>query len=275
MTGGGGTVGNALVDHPDIALITFTGSPEVGWGIRARAPRKKVGLELGNNAPVIIEPDGDWRDRGRQDQGRRVQPRRPVVHLDAADLRARVDRRRLHRPSWSSGSRALVVGDPLDEATDVSALISHGRARAGRVVDRRGRRPAGAKVATGGEVERDGVLAPTVLTDVTPDMKVCRQEVFGPVVARRRPTTTSTTRSRLANDTALRAAGRDLHRRPRQGAARRPATLDFGGVLVNEVPTWRADQKPYGGVRDSGNTREGPHYAVREMTETRLVVISA
>ena len=61
MTGGGGTVGNAIVDHPDIALITFTGSPEVGWGIRARAPRKRVGLELGNNAPVIIEADSDWK----------------------------------------------------------------------------------------------------------------------------------------------------------------------------------------------------------------------
>ena len=61
VTGGGSTVGNAIVDHPDIALITFTGSPDVGWGIRARAPRKRVGLELGNNAPVIIEPDGDWK----------------------------------------------------------------------------------------------------------------------------------------------------------------------------------------------------------------------
>ena len=61
MTGGGGRVGNALVDHPDVAMITFTGSPDVGWGIRERAPRKKVGLELGNNAPVIIEADGDWK----------------------------------------------------------------------------------------------------------------------------------------------------------------------------------------------------------------------
>src|SRR5215470_393120 len=123
VTGGGGTVGNALVDHPAVAMITFTGSPDVGWGIRARAPRKKVGLELGNNAPVIIEPDGDVTTAaakisvaGFSHAGQScISTQRIYVHEAVADtfldeLAPRVD--------------ALVVGDPLDDATDVSALIA-------------------------------------------------------------------------------------------------------------------------------------------------------
>jgi acyl-CoA reductase-like NAD-dependent aldehyde dehydrogenase len=131
---------------------------------------------------------------------------------------------------------------------------------------------SGARIAAGGEV-RDGVLAPTVLTDVQPDMKVCALEVFGPVVG------VQTYRElddalALANDTryGLQAA---IFTADLATALRAARELDFGGVVVNEVPTFRADQMPYGGVRDSGNTREGPKYAVEEMTETRLVVIQA
>jgi acyl-CoA reductase-like NAD-dependent aldehyde dehydrogenase len=268
VTGSGGTVGNAIVDDPDIALITFTGSPEVGWGIRARAPRKKVGLELGNNAPVIIEPDGDVVTAatkisvaGFSHAGQScISTQRIYLHEQIADafldeLVPRVD--------------ALVVGDPLDEATDVSALISSGeRERVESWIDEAV--AAGAKVATGG-IERNGVLAPTVLTNAQPDMKVCSQEVFGPVVAVQTYTDVDDA-FRLANETryGLQAA---IFTRDLPVALRAARELDFGGVLVNEVPTWRADQMPYGGVRDSGNTREGPHYAVHEMTEARLVVL--
>ena len=131
---------------------------------------------------------------------------------------------------------------------------------------------AGAKVVSGGEIGDDGVLRPTVLADVTPDMKVCAGEVFGPVVAIAgyddlddaiaRPTTPSTACRRRSSPRDI-AKGCDAVR-----------ALDFGGVLVNEVPTWRADQQPYGGVRDSGNTREGPAYSVKEMTELRMVIIT-
>ncbi len=118
---------------------------------------------------------------------------------------------------------------------------------------------------------RDGVLEPTVLTDVEPDMKVCSLEVFGPVVAVQRYRTLDDALA-LANDTryGLQAAifTADLAK-----GLRAVQELDFGGVLVNEVPTYRTDQMPYGGLRDSGNTREGPKYAVEEMTEPRLVVI--
>jgi acyl-CoA reductase-like NAD-dependent aldehyde dehydrogenase len=128
-------------------------------------------------------------------------------------------------------------------------------------------------VATGGHRGPDGVLRPTVLTDVTPDMKVCAQEVFGPVVAVARYRDLDEALA-LANDTdyGLQAAVFTSNLATALTAAR---VLDFGGVLVNEVPTWRADHMPYGGLRDSGNTREGPAYAAREMTEERLVVLQA
>jgi acyl-CoA reductase-like NAD-dependent aldehyde dehydrogenase len=269
VTGSGGTVGNALVDHPGVALITFTGSPEVGWGIRARAPRKRVGLELGNNAPVIIEGDGDWataaakiKVAGFSHAGQScISTQRILVHSSIAEefTSALIDH-----------VNQLVVGDPLDDATDVSALISLSeRDRVREWIDEA--RDQGATVATGGDLGADGVLRPTVITGATADMKVCSQEVFGPVVAVAAYDDFDDA-LKLANDTryGLQAAifTSDIGK-----AMKAVRTLDFGGVLVNEVPTYRADQQPYGGLRDSGNTREGPAYTVREMTELRMVII--
>jgi acyl-CoA reductase-like NAD-dependent aldehyde dehydrogenase len=270
VTGGGSTVGNALVDHADIALITFTGSPDVGWSIRARAPRKKVGLELGNNAPVIIEPDSDWsaaatkiRTAGFAHAGQScISTQRVLVHHDVFEA---------FTEALVKEVSSLVVGDPLDDATDLSALISKGeRDRVKEWVDEAVAQ--GAEVACGGELDEQGVLGPTVLTGATPEMKVCSQEVFGPVVALAAYRDLDEA-LRIANDTryGLQAA---IFTRDIGDALRAVQTLDFGGVLVNEVPTWRADQQPYGGVRDSGNTREGPAYSVREMTELRMVVLS-
>jgi acyl-CoA reductase-like NAD-dependent aldehyde dehydrogenase len=220
ITGSGGAVGDPLVLHDDIAMITFTGSPPVGWSIRAKAPRKKVSLELGNNSPVILEADGDW-------------------HTAAAKLKV---------AGFSAGDTTRVK-EWIDEAVE-----------------------GGAKVAIGGEVGDDGVLRPTVLTGVQPEMKVCADEVFGPLLGVAAYDELDEAIA-LANDTryGLQAAVFTSRVDVALAAARR---LDYGGVLVNEVPTWRADQQPYGGVRDSGNTREGPHYTVREMTEPRLVVLS-
>jgi acyl-CoA reductase-like NAD-dependent aldehyde dehydrogenase len=269
VTGGGGTVGNAIVDHEDIAMITFTGSPEVGWGIKAQAPRKKVGLELGNNAPLIIEPSGDIAAAAKKASvagfshaGQScISTQRLLVHEDVKE--AFLD-------AFVPLVEGLVVGDPMDERTDVSALIAtKERERVVTWVDEAV--AGGAELLAGGKVREDGVLVPTVLGNVTPEMKVCSQEVFGPVVA------VATYREldealALANDTryGLQAAIFTVQLGDALRAAR---TLDYGGVLVNEVPTFRADQQPYGGVRDSGNTREGPQFAVREMTEERLVVI--
>ncbi len=270
VTGGGSTVGNALVDHPDIALITFTGSPEVGWSIRARAPRKRVGLELGNNAPCIIEPDGDWataaakiRVAGFSHAGQScISTQRVLVHRSVASG---------FTDALVAGVQTLVVGDPMDEATDVSALISTSeRDRVEAWVEEAA--AAGATIATGGRRQDDGVLLPTVITGATPEMKVCSKEVFGPVVAITEYDTLDEAIA-LANDTeyGLQAA---IFTRDIAKALQAVHALDFGGVLVNEVPTWRADQQPYGGLRDSGNTREGPAFTIKEMTEIRMVVIN-
>jgi acyl-CoA reductase-like NAD-dependent aldehyde dehydrogenase len=270
VTGGGGTVGNALVDHPDVALITFTGSPEVGWSIRARAPRKRVGLELGNNAPCIIEPDGDWataaakiKVAGFSHAGQScISTQRVFVHSSLVDR---------FTEALVAHVETLVVGDPLDEATDVSALISKGeRDRVAEWVAEA--QAQGATIATGGTLDDAGVLKPTVITNAQHDMKVCALEVFGPVV---------TVASYDDLDEALRQANdskyglqASIFTQDITTALKAVRTLDFGGVLVNEVPTWRADQQPYGGLRDSGNTREGPAFSVKEMTEIRMVVLS-
>ena len=127
-------------------------------------------------------------------------------------------------------------------------------------------------MATGGELTPDVVFQPTVFADVTPDMKVCALEVFGPVVGVAAYDDLDEA-LRLANESeyGLQAA---IFTSDIAKAFKAVQTLDYGGVLVNEVPTWRADQQPYGGLRDSGNTREGPAYSVKEMTEIRMVVIN-
>ncbi|MEI6229350.1 MAG: aldehyde dehydrogenase family protein [Actinomycetes bacterium] len=270
VTGPGSVVGNALVDHDDVALITFTGSPEVGWGIRARAPQKRVGLELGNNAPLILEADGDWKTAvakvkvaGFSHAGQScISTQRLLVHSSIADDVI---------AELTAAVKTLVVGDPLDEATDVSALISKGeRDRVAEWIEEA--KAAGATIATGGAIGDDGVLQPTLIVDATPDMKVCELEVFGPVVAVTRYDEFDEA-LRLANDTryGLQAGVFTSDVTKALKAAR---TLDFGGVLINEVPTWRADHQPYGGLRDSGNTREGPAWSVREMTEERLIIFN-
>jgi acyl-CoA reductase-like NAD-dependent aldehyde dehydrogenase len=270
ITGGGGTVGNAIVDHPGIALITFTGSPGVGWGIRSRAPRKRVGLELGNNAPCIIEPDGDWRTAaakikmaGFSHAGQScISTQRVLVHRSiAAEF----------TDALVAHVQTLVVGDPMDEATDVSALISE--AERDRVEEWvKEAESEGATIATGGRRQDDGVLLPTVIVDATASMKVCSKEVFGPVVTITAYDTLDEAIA-LANDSeyGLQAA---IFTSDIAKGLKAVHALDFGGVLVNEVPTWRADQQPYGGLRDSGNTREGPAFTIKDMTEIRMVIIN-
>jgi acyl-CoA reductase-like NAD-dependent aldehyde dehydrogenase len=268
VTGSGATVGDPMVEHPDVAVITFTGSPEVGWAIAAKGARKKVGLELGNNAPLIVDASGDWEQAaakvsvaGYSHAGQScISTQRVYVHASVVDR---------FTEALVGAVEALVVGDPLDEDTDVSALISAKETtRVKGWIDEAVAQ--GAAVATGG-AQRDRLLTPTVLTGMTPYMDVSRGEVFGPMVGIAAFDHLSDAIA-LANDTryGLQAA---IFTSELDGALRAAHELDFGGVLVNEVPTFRTDQMPYGGVGDSGNTKEGPHYAVREMTQERLVVI--
>jgi acyl-CoA reductase-like NAD-dependent aldehyde dehydrogenase len=268
VCGGGSDVGNAIVSNELVSAITFTGSAEVGWDIRARAAKKKVSLELGSSSPLIVNEDGDWETAAEKAQ----------LHAfsHAGQSCISVQRILLHEAiaegfteRFVEGVKSLVVGDPMDEQTDVGPLISRDdRDRVKRWIEEAG--AGGAEVLCGGELtDEDRCLEPTVIRDPAFEDKVWCQEIFGPVV-----TVNSFSSFEhaidLANDSryGLQAGvfTRDVGRAIEAGRR-----LEFGGVMVNEVPTFRADQMPYGGVKDSGNTREGPAYAVRELTEERLV----
>ena len=265
-----GRTASHLVEHDDVAMITFTGSPPVGWGIRTIAARKKVSLELGNNSPIVIEPDVDPATAAAKLKvaafgyaGQTcISTQRIYVHEDIAAA---------FTEAMADQARSLVVGDPANDATEVSSLIDAGETeRVAEWVDEA--TAAGAKLVCGGTMV-DGVLAPTVLADVTDDMKVSCIEVFGPVVGIATYTDYEDALVRAnSSDYGLQAAvfTNDIGR-----ALRAADVLDYGSVLVNESPSWRADHMPYGGIRDSGNTKEGPAYTVREMTEDRVIVIQA
>ncbi len=270
VPGPGGEVGNAIVEHELTKALTFTGSAGVGWGIRSKVPHKKVSLELGSNAPLIVNADGDWETAADKAQihafshaGQScISIQRILVHEDVADA---------FTERLVGNVEKLRVGDPLDEETDVGPLITpDDRDRVKGWVDEAV--AAGAELLTGGELVDDGrCLAPTLLSAPPHEEKVWCEEIFGPVATIDRFADFGEA-LRLANDSkfGLQAGvftgdiGRGLE------AAK---TLEFGGVLINEVPTFRADQQPYGGVKDSGNTREGPAYAVIELTEERFITL--
>ena len=268
LPGRASDVGDVLVEDPRVRMLTFTGSAEVGWGIRARAARKKVALELGNASPVIIEADADLELASSKVAThafsyagqtcvsvQRVYVQRDVVEDFLSLLVPKVE--------------ALRVGDPADEATDVGPVIDAGnRERIHAWIDEAV--SAGAEIVTGGR-EESGLIAPTVLRGVAPEMKVCMLEIFGPVCSVI-PYDSLKDAFEQANATeyGLQAA---VFTRSIDPAVRATADLEFGSVMINEAPEWRVDQMPYGGTKASGNTKEGPAYTVREMTEERLVVL--
>jgi acyl-CoA reductase-like NAD-dependent aldehyde dehydrogenase len=268
VTGPGGEVGAALVEHPDVPMISFTGSGQVGWGIRERAPRKEVALELGNSTPVIVAEDADVADAARRIA------RSGYTHAGQSCIsvqRVYVHRGR-HRELLEHlvpAVEALVVGDPADEGTDVGPLID--RDAHGRVLEWIGQAiGGGARLLTGG-TEDGPCLRPALLDGITPDMRVSCEEVFGPVVGVAAYGDIDEAID-LANGSPYGLQAGIFTARV-DAALLWARRLRFGGVVVNDTPTFRADQQPYGGVKASGNTREGPRYAVRHMTEPRLVLV--
>jgi acyl-CoA reductase-like NAD-dependent aldehyde dehydrogenase len=261
-------IGGVLVEDERVKLITFTGSVPIGWTLRERAPRKRVNLELGNSTPVIVAADADLDDAAERLAAN--------AFSFAGQSCISVQRIYVERSSYDEfmGSflprvEALKVGDPADEETDVGPLISESdRERILSWIEEA--KSAGAKVVTGGELGGD-LLVPTVIADAPTDAKVSSEEVFGPLCTVT-PFDTFEEAIALANSTRF-GLQAGVFTRDVKNALRAARELEFGGVTVNEAPTFRADQMPYGGVKDSGNTREGPAYAVREMTEERLVVL--
>jgi acyl-CoA reductase-like NAD-dependent aldehyde dehydrogenase len=270
LTGPASEIGDALVEDDRVALLSFTGSGPVGWGLRARAPRKRVLLELGGSAPAIVEADADlaaaaeriaWGAFGYSGQSCVSVQRVYVAEAAMNDFLAELLPR----------SEELVTGDPADEATDVGPLIDAGaRERVLSWIDEA--RAGGASLLTGGDVAADGVLRPTVVSGVRPEMRLHCDEAFGPICSVA-PYERLDDALALANDTpfGLQAGIFTARIDVAMQAAR---NLEFGGVIVNDVPTFRTDQMPYGGVKASGTGKEGPGYAIREMTEERLVVLA-
>ena len=268
LVGPASQLGDVLVEDPRVAAITFTGSGAVGWGLAERAPKKRVALELGNATPVVVAADADIEAAAAKCAAHAfsfagqscISVQRIYVESDAYD---RFVERFLPKVE------ALRVGDPADEETDVGPLIDEeSRDRVLAWIEEA--KAGGAEVLAGGATTDDGLVRPTVIAGAGPGLKVSCEEVFGPVVTLNRVGSVDEA-IELANGTryGLQAGVFTASVATALDAARR---LEFGGVTVNEAPTFRADQMPYGGVKDSGNTREGPAYAVRELTEERLVV---
>jgi acyl-CoA reductase-like NAD-dependent aldehyde dehydrogenase len=268
LVGPASEIGDVLVEDERVKLITFTGSSAVGWKLRERAPRKRVNLELGNATPVIVEADADVEDVAK----RMAQHAFSFAGQSCISVQRIYVQRRSFEPfleRFLPLVKALQLGDPADEETDVGPVIDEGaRDRILEWIEEA--RNAGADVLTGGELDGE-LIQPTVIANAAPELKVSCQEVFGPVVTVN-PYDSLDEAIALANGTpyGLQAG---VFTNDLRTAMRVAAELEFGGVTVNEAPTFRADQMPYGGVKDSGNTREGPAYAVREMTEERVVVV--
>jgi acyl-CoA reductase-like NAD-dependent aldehyde dehydrogenase len=269
VVGPASDIGDVLVEDERVKALTFTGSSGVGWALRERAPRKRVNLELGNSTPMIVEADADidaaasaTAQHGFSFAGQscisiqRVYVQRSVYDGFVERLVPKVEQ--------------LVVGDPAEEETDVGPVIDEdARDRILEWIDEA--REAGAEILTGGDLE-DDLIRPTLVANAGPELKVSCEEVFGPVVTLT-PYDTLDDALDLANGTkyGLQAG---IFTTNLDNALRAAEELEFGGVTINEAPTFRADQMPYGGVKESGNTREGPAYAVRELTEQHVVVVN-
>jgi acyl-CoA reductase-like NAD-dependent aldehyde dehydrogenase len=268
VIGSGGTVGEWLVTDPRVDKITFTGSPEVGRHILSVAGIKKVTLELGNTSPVVIAPDADLD----------LVAKRAAVgaYYNSGQVCISVQRiystQQVYEPfseKFVRATEAMVVGDPLDERVDVGPMIDS------KEVERieswvQEAQTSGAKVLTGGK--RDGtVYYPTVLADVRDEMKVVAEEAFAPVAS---IISSDDFESALeqANNTKfglqVGVFTKDIDR-----VFKAVKRLNFGGVIINDTPNFRADHMPYGGNRQSGLGREGVRFAMEDMTNIQMVAI--
>ncbi|RDH75132.1 aldehyde dehydrogenase family protein [Mycolicibacterium moriokaense] len=260
------TAGPALVEHPVPKLITFTGSSQVGWGIAATAYRKKVALELGSNSPVLVAEDADIDAAA----AKIAKAAYSTSGQSCISVQRVIAHRAVHEQlndALRKHADALTVGDPFDDATDVGPLItSDATARVKSWIDEAA--AAGAEVVAGGDVV-GASLRPTVVDQAPCGTKLRDAEAFGPVLTVI-PYESRDEAFALANETVY-GLQAGLFTRDLDLALAALTRLDFGGVLVNDIPTTRLDQQPYGGVGESGNTREGPAYTAREMTEMRFV----
>ena len=262
-------LGDRMVADPRFKLLTFTGSPSVGWRMKERAGKKKVVLELGGNAGVIVDKsaDLDWAVR------------RCLVgaFAYAGQVCISVQRMFIHEDIWDAfmdkfvaGARQLKMGDPLDPTSDLGPMVDATAAgRTQRWVDEAV--ALGGKLLLGGKA--DGTyFPPTILTEVPLTAQVCSNEAFAPLVVAF-PFKDLDEAIERVNDSSF-GLQTGVFTNDLAGAWRAFAELEVGGVIVNDVPTYRIDHMPYGGVKDSGLGREGLRYAIEDMTEIRIMVLA-
>ena len=266
ITGPGGAIGDTLVLHPKVAMVTFTGSVDVGLRIRGLAGMKRVTLELGNNSAVIIDDDASLDEAAaRCVTGSYAHSGQVCISVQRILVNRRIRNEFVDR--FTEGAKKLKIGHPMDAQTDVSSLITEKEAERveGWVKDAVG---AGAKLVTGGGRTR-ATVQPTVLTDVPADVPVWCREAFGPVAAINSFGTLEEAIDLVnRSDYGLQAA---IYTRDISKAFHAARRVHVGGFMINEIPQYRVDQMPYGGVKMSGTGREGPKYAIEEMTEPKLI----
>lgn len=258
-----------LVTDFRIKMITFTGSADVGWKIKTRAGKKKVCLELGGNAAVVVEPDCDMETAVlRSVMGGFAYSGQVCISVQRIFVQENVFDE--FTESFLREIKKLTLGDPLSEKTDIGPMIDEGAAvRTEEWVKEAVNK--GGKILGGGG--RDGnMFEPTVLTNVPSNARVCCAEVFAPVVVLEKYTSFENALEKVNDSVFGLQAG--VFTRDIEKAFRAFNTLEAGGVIINDVPTFRVDSMPYGGVKDSGFGREGVKYALEEMTELKLMVVN-
>lgn len=268
IVGSGREVGEALCVDPRVRKITFTGSRDVGERICKVAGIKKVTMELGSNSPFIVMPDADLEAvgtaiaaTGYSNAGQvcisaqRIIGLRPVYNSLVDVLKVKVE--------------ALTTGNPLDERTAMGPMVKESEAQRVEAWVKEAL-SAGARLVVGGE--RSGAAyPPTVVADVSPEMRISRDELFGPAVALT-PANTIDEAITLANDSNYGLAAA-IFTQNIDWAMRFAREVESGNIHINWGPQWRADLMPYGGLKESGFGKEGPKYAVQEMSELKMVVM--
>ncbi|MFO7723369.1 MAG: aldehyde dehydrogenase family protein [Bacteroidales bacterium] len=259
--------GNLLVTDPRFNLLTFTGSPEVGWEMKKQAGKKRVVLELGGNAGLIVTDTANIDEAARKAvvgafaySGQVcIHTQRIFVHQDVFDHFSAM---------FVELTRQLREGDPLDPATDISVMIDDANAK--RVEEWVDEAVAnGAEILCGG-LRKGPFFEPTILTATKPGMKVCAMEVFGPVVTLESYSRFEDAISMVNNSRFGLQAGVFTNSIGEMDLAF--DRIEAGGVIINDVPTFRVDHMPYGGIKDSGLGREGVKYAMLDMMEPKILV---
>lgn len=267
VTGSGKEIGDILVGNNKVKMITFTGSPPVGKELKQKAGLKKVVLELGSNAGLIVDNHVDI-DKvvGRSVMGAFSNQGQVCISLQRIYVIEEIFEEFIRK--FKNATEKLLLGDPMEKETDISAMISKKeQERAENWVSEAVEE--GATLVTGGIV-KDGAFQPTILTNVSSFSKVSCQEVFAPVVIVNSIKSLEEGINHINDSDFGLQAG--IFTNDINNAFKASKLLEVGGVIINDIPTFRVDQMPYGGVKESGSGKEGLKYAMEEMTEMKLIV---